>query len=138
MSQTMSQTQSNLKPIYKALIIIGILLLGGSLYFRSWNVSVGVLIGLIIGAINLRLIQKSVGGLLAAGRASSAGTYVAKMAALFLAFYVLISVLGLDALGLATGYSGMILALLARGSTLTGEDNEEIDENDVERELDNG
>lgn len=137
MSQTMSQTQNTLSPIYKALIIIGILLIGGSLYFRSLNVSLGVLIGLIIGAINLRLIQKSVSGLLAAGRASSAGTYVAKMGALFLAFYVLISVLGLDALGLATGYSGMILALLARGSTLTGEDNEEIDENDVERELDN-
>ena len=132
----MSQTQNSLRPIYNVLIIIGILMLGGSLYFRSWAVSSGVLVGLIIGAINLRLIQKSVGGLLAAGRASSAGTYVAKMAALFLAFYVLISVIGLDALGLATGYSGMILALLVRGSSLTGEEIDDTDVADVERELD--
>ena len=111
-------------------------MLGGSLYFRSWAVSSGVLVGLIIGAINLRLIQKSVGGLLAAGRASSAGTYVAKMAALFLAFYVLISVIGVDALGLATGYSGMILALFLRGSSLTGEEIDETDAESVERELD--
>ena len=111
-------------------------MLGGSLYFRSWAVSSGVLVGLIIGAINLRLIQKSVGGLLAAGRASSAGTYVAKMAALFLAFYVLISVIGVDAVGLATGYSGMILALFLRGSSLTGEEIDETDAESVERELD--
>ena len=128
----------SLKPVFKALILIGFILLGGSLYFRSSAVSLGVFSGLILGAINLRLIQKSVGGLLAAGRTSSAGVYVAKMAALFLAFFMLIKVAGLDAIGIAVGYSGMILALLFRGSTLTGGDDDETDENGVEPTLENG
>ena len=67
--------KKTLSSLYKRMIIIGVLLVLGSLYFRSVTMTLGVVAGLILAVVNLWLIQRTVGGLLAGQRTSLRGLY---------------------------------------------------------------
>ena len=57
--------------IYRRSILLGFSVFVASGCFRSWSISLGVLSGLFLALVNLWLIQRSVGGLLAGERAQS-------------------------------------------------------------------
>ena len=85
-------------------------------YFRSWSISLGVLSGLFLALVNLWLIQRSVGGLLAGGRRSIGPLYVIKITMMLATIlFVLIAVLGLDAIGVVTGFSVLFIAIATGG-----------------------
>ena len=128
--------KSDLSNVYKILLSFGLLLVLCSAYFQSWAISLGVLAGVVIAAVNLRLIQRSVGGLLAAGEGSMAGVYLVKMAGLLLTLFLLIKVVGLDAVGIAVGYSALVAGLVAGGQSVTVQETTETGDDVIEAEHD--
>jgi hypothetical protein len=108
-------TKNPLKPIYKHMIILGLVVTAASLYFELVFVTLGVVAGLILAVINFWLIQRTVGGLLAGKRSTMAGLYAVKMAAILFVLFLLVGVAGLDPIGLVTGFSVLVVATTTSG-----------------------
>ncbi|MBV69889.1 MAG: hypothetical protein CMH52_00945 [Myxococcales bacterium] len=126
-----------MEEIYKRSFLFGFILVMGSLYFRSWSISLGVFAGIILAIVNLWLIQRAVGGLLAGERASIGWLYVFKLTALLALLFVLIGVLGLDAIALVTGFSVLFLVISTGGAKAMGQDDQDAADG-IEVESDNG
>ena len=123
--------------IYRRSILLGFSVFVASGYFRSWSISLGVLSGLFLALVNLWLIQRSVGGLLAGERSSIGPLYVVKITLMLAILFVLIAVLGLDAIGVVTGFSVLFVAIATGG--IKALQIEDVDaQGDIEVESDNG
>ncbi|MEE2757558.1 MAG: ATP synthase subunit I [Myxococcota bacterium] len=126
-----------MREIYKRSFLLGFALILGSLYFRSWSISLGVSAGIILAIVNLWLIQRAVGGLLAGERASIGWLYVFKLTVLLALLFVLIGVLGLNAIALVTGFSVLFLVISTGGAKAIGQDEQDTAEG-VEVESEHG
>ena len=126
-----------MREIYKRSFLLGFSLILGSLYFRSWSISLGVSAGIILAIVNLWLIQRAVGGLLAGERASIGWLYVFKLTVLLALLFVLIGVLGLNAIALVTGFSVLFLVISTGGAKAIGQDEQDTAEG-VEVESEHG
>mgnify|MGYP001254253926 FL=1 len=126
-----------MREIYKRSFLLGFAMVLGSLYFKSWAISLGVFAGIILAIANLWLIQRAVGGLLAGERASIGWLYIFKITALLALLFVLIGVFGLDAIALVTGFSVLFLVISTGGAKAIGQDDHDA-EGGIELESENG
>ena len=102
----------------KRMIIIGFILLLGSFYFQSVSVTLGVFAGVILAIVNLWLIQRAVGGLLAGQRGKLTGLYAVKLVALLGILFLLIKGLGLHPLGILAGLSVLVVVSVTGGAVM--------------------
>ena len=107
-----------MKSLYKSMILLGLIVSLASLYFQSTSITLGVIAGVIIAIINLWLIQRSVGGLLAGQRTKLTGLYAAKIVALLVILFVLIKVAGLDPIGILAGLSVLVVVSMTGGPAM--------------------
>jgi hypothetical protein len=115
------KTDLSLRLLYKRMILVGFIVAVGSLYFKSFSVTMGVVAGLILALANFWLIQRAVGGLLAGERSSMAGLYVVKITAILGVLFLLIGVAKLDPIGLMTGFSVLVFVTTTSGQRVLNE-----------------
>ena len=131
-------SRNALSNLYQRMILIGFFLTIGSLYFRSASVTLGVLAGFLLAVVNLWLIQRTVGGLLAGERTSMAGIYVVKIAAILLVLFLLIGVVGLDPMGIMAGFSVLVVVSTVGSSTILNENSDQSGAMDTDVESRDG
>jgi hypothetical protein len=125
------------KKLSKRMILIGIIMAGGSLYMDDLYFTAGIVCGFILAVVNFWLIRGVVGGLLAGQRAGIRGAYAFKLAGFLLVLFVLIGPLGVDPIGIGLGFSVLVIVLgtggaaaLANTMDEEGGDTAEVESND--------
>ena len=108
-----------IKILFKRMILLGFILVMGSLYFQSYAITFGVVAGVIIAILNLWLIQRAVGGLLAGQRSKLTGLYGVKILAFLVLLFVLIRIVGLHPLGIFAGFSVLVAVAVTSGSVMS-------------------
>lgn len=96
--------------------LFGVVVLAGSLFWRSWPISLGVAAGVALALVNFWAQRRLVGSMISSRRqGAAAGLFVFKLAILFGVLYALIAVAGLDAIALMAGFSVLVVAITTSG-----------------------
>ena len=125
-------TSEGVAILVKRMILMGIALTAGSLYFRSPSLTFGVVAGVILGIANLWLIRKAVDGLLGGHKSSLTGAYLVKIIGVFGLLFVLIKGVGLNPLGIVAGWSVLVVVASTGAAVMTetSADGQEASEGD--------
>ena len=99
---------------------LGLVAVAVSVYWRSWSISLGVLAGVALAMLNFWALRRLVSSLIARGKMSAGAGFVIKLGVVFGALFVLIKVLGLDAIGLMAGFSVLVVAITTSGQGIEG------------------
>lgn len=102
--------------------LFGLVVIAGSLFWRSWSISLGVVAGVLLALVNFWAQRRLVGSMIEnRQRGAAAGLFVVKLGVLFGVLYALIAVAGLDAIGLMAGFSVLVVAITTSGHGMGGE-----------------
>lgn len=105
--------------------LFGAVIIAGSLFWRSWAISLGAAAGVVLAIVNFWAQRRLVGSMIRNHqRGAAAGMFVAKLGILFGVLYALIAVAGLDAIALMAGFSVLVVAITTSGYGAAGEDAE--------------
>lgn len=112
--------------------ILGVLVIGASLFWWSWPITVGAAAGVALALVNFEVHRRLVGAMIREGRQTAAASlFVIKLAVLLGVLYLLVAVIGLDAIALMAGFSVLVVAISTSGhasgdDTPTHEDGETV------------
>jgi len=96
--------------------LFGLVVVAGSLFWRSWAISLGVVAGVLLALVNFWAQRRLVGSMIQNHqRGAAAGLFVAKLGILFGVLYALIAVAELDAIALMAGFSVLVVAITTSG-----------------------
>ena len=111
-------------------LILSVVLIAGSLLWRSWTVSLGVFAGAALSLANFWSIQRIVSQQIAAKQPRfMLGIYILKLGAIFLALYGLIQLAGLEPIAIMAGLTVTVVTGIAGGSRMASELMAEENEN---------
>lgn len=105
--------------------LFGLVVVAGSLFWRSWAISLGAAAGVGLALVNFWAQRRLVGSLIASRRSgAAAGLFIVKLGVLFGVLYALIAVAGLDAIALMAGFSVLVVAISISGHGAAGDEPE--------------
>ncbi len=114
--------------------LFGVVVVAGSLFWRSWAISLGAAAGVVLGLVNFWAQRRLVGSMIQnRQRGAAAGMFVVKLGILFGVLYALIAVARLDAIALMAGFSVLVVAITISGH---GAGDEDVDPPDTQEDGD--
>ena len=103
-------------------IIFSVVLILGSLLWRSWDVTMGVVAGAGLSLANFWSIQRVVSQQIASKKTGfMLGIYILKLGLIFLALYGLIQLAGLEPIAIMAGLTVTVVTGIASGSRMASE-----------------
>lgn len=110
-------SDQQLDRVMRLTAMLGVVVVLGSLYWQSWRISVGVLAGVVVAMVNFWALRRLVASLIAQGKLSAGAGFVFKFGAILGVLFILIRVLGLNAIAVVSGFSTLVVAITVAGAT---------------------
>lgn len=108
--------------VMKRTALFGALVVAASLFWWSLAVTLGAAAGVVLALVNFEAHRRLVGAMIREGRSgAAAGLFVVKLGVLFGVLYLLLAVLGLDAIALMAGFSVLVVAISTSGHAAGGD-----------------